>query len=353
MKTNILDKLKANNIAGRGGAGFPAHLKWHWTQQELATPKYVICNASEGEPLVSKDFYILKNFPEQVFWGMKIAMDFLETKHAYLNIQAPYYKKLHHKLDALILDYAMQGYQVKVFEEPPSYIGGEETALLNAIEGKRLEPRMKPPYPSQQGLFGKPTLVHNVETLFDIAAVERGTFEHRQFISVIDVNKRETILHLNEDLSVLEILQTTHSLPDFEYFVHIWGGASGLVLNSAQLNSQKMQGFGSIIVYPTTIEARELLLTWFEFYKNESCGKCTPCREGTYQLYQLVKDKQTIPWQEIMDILEVMEVSSFCALGTSLSIPVKSYCKNILKLNESAANDRDKVSMGGNDVRLD
>jgi len=334
MTTNILDKLKAVNLVGRGGAGFPAHIKWQWTQQEQATPKYVICNASEGEPLVSKDFYILKNFPEQVFLGMKVAMDFLETKQAYLNIQAPYYKKLHKKLDALILYYAEQDYQIHVFEEPPSYIGGEETALLNAIEGKRVEPRIKPPYPSQKGLFGKPTLVHNVETLFDIAAVEQGTFKHRQFISVIDVDKKETIQHLKKDLSVLDILQKTNSLPDCEYFVHIWGGASGLILNSAQLNKQKMQGFGSIVVYMASIETRVLLLKWFEFYKNESCGKCTPCREGTYQLYQLVKYNKTIPWQEIMDILEVMEESSFCALGKSLSIPVKSYCKNILKINK-------------------
>ena len=331
MNINILDKLKVLNIVGRGGAGFPAHSKWQWTQQEQATPKYVICNASEGEPQVSKDFYILKNFPEQVFLGMKVAMDFLETKQAYLNIQAPYYKKLYKKLDALILYYAEQDYQIHVFEEPPSYIGGEETALLNAIEGKRVEPRIKPPYPSQKGLFGKPTLIHNVETLFDIAAVVQGTFEHRQFISVTDVNNKETIVHLKEDLSVLDILQKTHSLPDCEYFVHIWGGASGLILNSGQLSKQEMQGFGSIVVYPASIETRTLLLKWFEFYKNESCGKCTPCREGTYQLYQLVKYNKIISWQEIMDILEVMETSSFCSLGKSLSIPIKSYYENIIK----------------------
>jgi NADH-quinone oxidoreductase subunit F len=103
-----------------------------------------------------------------------------------------------------------------------------------------------------------------------------------------------------------------------------------LVLNSTQIISQKMLGFGSIIIYPAALAARDLLLQWFDFYKNESCGKCTPCREGTYQLYQLVQSNKSIPWQEIMAILETLEVTSFCALGKALPVPVKSYYKNVL-----------------------
>lgn len=331
MKKNIIDKIKEANLTGRGGAGFPVFLKWQAVLQAQGSPKYVICNASEGEPLVSKDFYLLQNFPEQIFWGMKTAMDFLSSRQAYLNIQTPYYLKLQKKLDPLIKNYAQQGYQIHVFKEDPSYIGGEETALLNAIEGKRLQPRLKPPYPSEKGLFGKPTLIHNVETLFDIASLQQGTFTKRQFICVIDSDKKETVLHLEEDLTVLDILQQAEAVPNEGYFVHIWGGACGLILNSKQLAKQKMKGFGSIVVYPASIKTKELLLQWFEFYKNESCGKCTPCREGTYQLYQLLKSNKDIPWQEIMAILESMELSSFCALGKSLSVPVKSYYKNILK----------------------
>jgi [NiFe] hydrogenase diaphorase moiety large subunit len=326
---DILDKLKQLNLVGRGGAGFPTHLKWKSTQQAQGSPKYVICNASEGEPLINKDFYILKNFPEQVFLGMKVAMDFLENRQAYLNIQRPYYQKLKKTLDPLINEYKKQGYQIEVFEEQPSYIGGEETALLNAIEGKRVEPRLKPPYPSEFGLFGKPTLVHNVETFFDIAAIAQDKFEHRQFISIVDVNKTERILHIKEGMTVLEVLQTTKSIPECEYFVHLFGGASGLVLNSKQIISQKMHGFGSIILYPSALAARDLLLQWFEFYKNESCGKCTPCREGTYQLYQMLQSNKSIPWPEIMAILETLEVTSFCALGKALPVPVNSYYKNI------------------------
>jgi NADH:ubiquinone oxidoreductase subunit F (NADH-binding) len=330
MAKNILDKIEEAHLVGRGGAGFPVHLKWKFTQKAIGKPKYVVCNASEGEPLVTKDFYILKHHSERVFLGIKLAMDFLKTKKAYLNIQTPYYKKLKKPLDALIKKYADDGYDIKVFEEHPSYIGGEETALLNAIEGKRLQPRLKPPFPAESGLFSKPTLVHNVETLFDIAAVSDGSFEHRQFISVVNLKKKETILHLKEDLTVLEILEKTKSVPKEKYFVQVWGGASGLILNSQQIVTQKMKGFGSVVVYPADVNTRDLLLQWFEFYKDESCGKCTPCREGTYQLYQLLKSRKTIPWKEIFAILEPMESSSFCALGISVAVPVRSYYKNVL-----------------------
>ncbi len=329
MAKTIIDKLEEAHIVGRGGAGFPAHLKWRFTKKATGKPKYVVCNASEGEPLVSKDFYILKNHPEKVFLGMKLAMDYLKTKEAYFNIQAPYYKKLKKSLDALVSEYEKKGYHFRIFEEHPSYIGGEETALLNAIEGKRIQPRIKPPFPADAGLFGKPTLVHNVETLFDIALVHEGAFEHRQFISIVDLKKKEKILHLKEDLTVLEILQQTKTLPKTDFFVQVWGGASGLILNSKQIATTKMKGFGSVILYPADVNTRDLLLQWFEFYKDESCGKCTPCREGTYQLYKLVKSKKKIDWKEIFSILEPMEETSFCALGKSVAVPVRSYYKNI------------------------
>lgn len=329
MCADILAKIKSANLIGRGGAGFSVYLKWQASKQAQGSPKYVICNASEGEPLVRKDFYILQHYPEKVFLGMRLAMDFLQTKLAYLNIQAPFYQRLQPKLDNLIDLYAQQGYQISVFKEPPSYIGGEETALLNAIEGRPLQPRSKPPYPVEQGLFGKPTLVHNVETLFDIASVAQGDFAGRQFFSVIDLNHNEAILHLDQQLTVFEILQQAKALPKSDYFVHVCGGACGTILNSKQIKSQKMQGFGSIILYPASLSARELLGQWFTFYRDQSCGKCTPCREGTYQLCQLLKESDQIPWLPIMEIIETMELTSFCALGKSLANPVKSYYQNI------------------------
>ncbi len=126
-----------------------------------------------------KDLYILKNYPEKVIQGMVLALDYLDTKDAFLNINDKYYRQIKPKLDRIVGKHNRRGYNIKIFPKKPSYIGGEETALLNAIEGKRVEPRLKPPYPSIAGLFGKPTLINNVETFYNITCVNEGTFINR------------------------------------------------------------------------------------------------------------------------------------------------------------------------------
>lgn len=333
MKQNLTTKIKEAKLVGRGGAGFSTALKWEMVKKAKGQPKYVICNASEGELGVFKDFYILKKFPEQVIKGMVLAMDYLKTKQAYFNINKSYYRQTFHKLDPILQKYEKRGYKFTIFEETPSYIGGEETALLNAIEGKRLEPRRKPPYPVEVGLFGKPTLVHNVETLFNVAQVHDGKFEPKRFYCLSGKLRRPGVYHLPDNFTIYQILEATKNLPRFEFFVQIGGGASGLVLNQKQVKVQRMTGAGSLQVYKTSMEPRKLLLHWFKFYAKESCGKCTPCREGSYQLYELIKGSKRVPWKKIMEIVEVMGKTSFCALGKSIMIPVKSYMTNILKRN--------------------
>lgn len=327
---HILEKIKSAGLVGRGGAEFPTYRKWEFVKAAKGKPKYVVCNASEGEIGLFKDIQILRDHPEQVFSGMKLAMDYLETKKGYFNMNARYYRELHEKLEDIIEEYAKEGYDIKVFREHPSYIGGEETALLNAIEGKRTKPRLKPPFPAQKGLFGKPTLVHNVETLFNIAAVENGTYDGSRFYCLSGEIKHPGVYHLPADWSSWKVLEATGNEPAFPYFIQIGGSASGEVLNSEQAKEHPVTGAGSIEVYRMSIKPKDLLLKWLEFYKEESCGKCTPCREGTYQLYHLVKDSARIPWKSITDILELLETSSFCALGKSVPIAIRSYAKNIL-----------------------
>lgn len=331
MPENIITKIKNAGLVGRGGASFPTATKWEFVKKAKGNKKYVICNASEGELGIFKDIYILKNHLERVFKGLKIAMDFLETREAYFNLNLNYYHQIHEKFDILINEFKKQGYAIKVYKEKPSYPGGEETALLNAIEGKRLEPRLKPPYPADRGLFGKPTLIHNVETLFNIADVADGKFENKRFYCISGIAKYFGVFQLPADWSVLKVLKETNNIPHFDYFVQIGGSASGLVLNKNQLGKQEMIGAGSIEIYRKSINPHDLLLRWFTFYDNQSCGKCTPCREGTFQLHELLKSHKRIPWKKIMAILEVLEETSFCALGKSVPIPVKSYLKNILK----------------------
>lgn len=327
---NLITKIKQAKLVGRGGAGFPTALKWELTKKAKGRPKYVICNASEGEMGVFKDIYILENYPERVIKGMVLAMDYLGTKEAYLNINKNYYKKVKNKFNAILKIHQRKGYRFTIYQEEPSYIGGEEMTILNAIEGKRIQPRSKPPYPGDVGLFGKPTLINNVETFFNAAQVADGIYEPKRFYALSGKIKNPGVYHLPDDWNIQKVLEETENAPNFDFFTQIGGGASGLVINKKQASAQKMTGAGSLEVYPVTTKPRTLLLKWFKFYAEESCGKCTPCREGSYQLYQLVKNNKQIPWKKIMDNVELMQKTSFCALGQSIGIPVKSYLANVL-----------------------
>lgn len=327
---NLIQKIEKAGIVGRGGGCFPAHLKWQATKKSLSKAKYVVCNGSEGEPGVFKDIYILIHHPEQVIKGMALAMDYLKTKEGYFNFNKIYWKKIKKDFQKKLKPYQNKGYNFTIYEEDPSYIGGEEMALLNSIEGKEVQPRMKPPYSSEVGLFGKPTLVHNVETLYEIAQVEDENYDHTRYYSISGAAKKPGVYKLDKNLNIQEILEQTKNLPKFDFFVQIGGSASGLVLNKDQLKKQKMIGAGSIEIYKSNLKPIKLLKKWFEFYKIQSCGKCTPCREGSYQLHELIKNAKSIPWKKITPIIDSMDKTSFCALGKAIATPYRSYTKNIL-----------------------
>ena len=332
--TDILRKIEEANLVGRGGAAFPAHLKWKRIKKLEDTKKYVVCNASEGEIGVAKDIHILRNWPEKVIKGMLLAMDFLETKEAFINFNKNYYQEVKDKIDPLIDDSRKKAYLITIFQEEPSYIGGESGALLNAIEGKKTQPRPKDPSPSLTGIHGNPVLLHNVETLYNIALVEEGKFNHTRFSTVLGV-KEPGVYEFRDDITVAEALRQTNNYPDFDFFVQVGGGASGLVMTKEQAETASLTGCGSIEVYPADTKPYDLLKKWFDFYKEESCGHCTPCREGSWQLWKAfenLEDHDKIPWPMIARISRDMEETSFCGLGKSLPVPVESYMKNILKM---------------------
>lgn len=330
MTNDIVAKIQKAGLVGRGGAGYPTAQKWQEVKKARAEKKYVICNASEGEIGLFKDLHILKHFPEQVVKGVILALDYLNAKEAFFNLNKKYYRQVGAQLRPLISKRNRQGYQIKIFIEEPSYIGGEETALLNAIEGKRTEPRLKPPYPSRAGLFGQPTLINNVETFYNVACLADGVFEHKRFYCLSGKIKHPGVYHLPDDWSVEKILKETGNVPDFEFFIQIGGSASGIVLNQNQIKDQKMTGAGGLEIYDQKSDPKKLLLRWLSFYQKESCGKCAPCRMGAFNLYQLVKNSRGVPWQQIFEILETMKETSFCALGRLVSEPIYSYYSNIL-----------------------
>lgn len=329
MKNSLINKIEKAGLVGRGGAEYPTAKKWREVKMTPGNEKYVVCNASEGEPGMFKDLYILKNHLEKVVQGMVLALDYLKSKDAFLNINEKYYRQIKPKLAKVIKKYNRRGYNVQIFSKEPSYIGGEETALLNAIEGKRVEPRLKPPYPSLAGLFNKPTLINNVETFYNVAYVDDNIFVDNRFYSVSGKVKKKGVYFLPVDLTVEEILKKTGNYPNFEFFVQVGGSAAGPVFNFKQIKKQKMIGAGGLEVYDRKTDAKKIILRWVKFYQNESCGKCGPCRMGTYQLYDLIKKNKNVPWREIFEILETTEETSFCALGKSVSIPINSYYANV------------------------
>lgn len=331
-ESDLLAKIEQAGLVGRGGASFPVHLKWQRIKSLENPKKYVVCNASEGEPSVKKDWHILDNFTAEVFKGMILTMSFLETKEAYLNINQDYYRQLKAKIDPLVDVCQKKGYLINIFEEEPSYIGGETGALLNAIEGKKTEPRASSPSPSLTGIFGNPTLVHNVETFYDVARVAAGTFEPTRFSTLLGV-KNSGVYEVSNTQKVAEILRETNNYPDFAFFAQIGGGASGEVITAEQAADYELIGCGSIEVFPLETKAHEFLSKLFSFYARESCGKCTPCRDGSWQLQKIITEieqSEEIPWDKISPIIQAMDKSSFCDLGRSIVLPIRSYAKNIL-----------------------
>jgi len=176
---DIITKLKKAELIGRGGAAFPTWQKWEMVESTKAKNKYIICNVAEGEPGVFKDGFILENYPEEVVEGVKIALDSFDNSSAYIYLRKDYYEKFKSKLEELI-----KNTRIKLFKKPGGYLCGEETTVIAAIEGRRLEPSIRPPFPPQAGVFGCPTLINNLETFYHIAKVAKGEYKKTRFYTI-------------------------------------------------------------------------------------------------------------------------------------------------------------------------
>jgi len=322
---DILSKIQQAGLVGRGGAGFPVAKKWEAVKVALGDKKYVVCNAAEGEPGVLKDGYILEHYPDKVIDGIKIAIDFLSAEKAYIYLNYHYHKKLGKKLSFLL-----KGSKIEIFVKPikAGYIGGEESAVLNAIEGKRIEPRLKPPFPTTAGLWGCPTLINNVETFYNVSLAGSGKFANKRFYTVTGDCLNEGVYELPDNLTIEKVLKQTKNYPNFTFFSQIGGNASGEVLNSSQLK-RPVSGAGSITVYSLgKNNFKKIIKGWLNFFVNESCGQCTACREGTYRLNEIFS-KEKIDWPLFNILLDNLSDASFCALGGSAPVAIKSFIKNV------------------------
>lgn len=334
---NFIEQLKNSGLLGRSGSNFPVWKKWEAVKNADSAKKYVICNASEGEPEVFKDEYILENYLPEVINGIKIALQEIGAQTAYIYLNKNFYQKFKTKLTNLI-----ENLPIELFQKPTGYLAGEETSLLNAIEGKRLEPRIKPPYPTEAGLWEKPTLINNVETFYWVSKIAKNEYKNKRFYCISGDPSlpsgqapNKGVFELPENYTIEQVLRETKNYSDFPFFVQAGGGAVGKILLASELN-QPINGLSSIIIFKKeTTNPMDLMKKWADFLMQENCDKCAPCREGIYRIKEILQQVQDEfcenDKQILEDIFEAMEKTSLCPFGRIAALPFKSALEKLLK----------------------
>lgn len=348
---DICQELLESDLKGRGGAGFPTGLKWRYAASEKDPVKYIICNADEGEPGTFKDREILDQVPEKVFCGMAIASRAIGAKMGYIYLRGEY-KFLIPKLNEELLkfhktmDEINLNFRIQIRLGSGAYICGEESALFESIEGKRGEPRNKPPYPTKSGLFGKPTAINNVETLVYTVMIMRygaahfkelGTKDSRgsKVFSVSGDTPKAGIFELELGMSVDEFV---YEFGDGDTKAVQVGGASGFCVPRKKFE-ETIIGFegvptgGSMKLFNSTRSMYNVLHNYLDFFTEESCGQCTPCRVGCQQLLKGVEavkrgDKNSKYLDELVKLAKTMKRASKCGLGQSVGNAFGSIVEN-------------------------
>lgn len=360
---DLINEIEVAGLRGRGGAGFPAHIKWRTVSDTPADQRYIVCNADEGDSGTFSDRMIMEGDPDALIEGMAIAGYACGASHGYIYLRSEYPIALHELKRSISRAYEQNllgnnvfdsdfSFDLQVFVGAGAYICGEETSLLESLEGKRGQIRAKPPLPAIAGLFNKPTLVHNVITLASVpslidlggkdygalgVAPSCGTIPFQiagnvKFGGLIELEFGHTVRELVEDYG-----GGTRSGRPFRC-VQI-GGPLGAYLSEAELDTpltyEAMQaigagiGHGGLVVFDDTVDLREQAEYAFEFCEIESCGKCTPCRIGSVRGKELVQrlpqtSNKEADIQLIHELCDVMENASLCQMGGMTPIPVRS-----------------------------
>jgi [NiFe] hydrogenase diaphorase moiety large subunit len=340
----ILQELKTSGLKGRGGAGFPTSTKWMLTAAANADKKYVVCNADEGEPGTFKDRVLLLEYPELVFDGMVIAGYTIGAKYGIVYLRGEYeymLKSLESFLDQMRKDnflgkniLGMEGidFDISIRLGSGAYVCGEETALIESLEGYRGEPRNRPPYPVNTGFKGYPTVVNNVETLASVPHIimkggdwfrEYGTDKSTgsKLFSVSGDCEKPGVYELPWGTTINELLKIVGA--EKIKAVQI-GGASGVCLPKEQFNRQlayeDAATGGSVMIFNDKRNMIKILKNFLEFFVEESCGQCTPCRIGNVRLLEGVKkienNEMTFAYiNSLKDLGRTMQVACKCGLG--------------------------------------
>jgi NADH:ubiquinone oxidoreductase subunit F (NADH-binding)/NADH:ubiquinone oxidoreductase subunit E len=370
----VLDIVEASGLQGRGGAGFPVGRKWKFVAGAKGSPKYMICNADESEPLIFKDRVLIDINPHQILEGIIIGGYACGASEAWIYIRGEYEYQAR-RLERAIQQAEEKGYlgenilgsrfsfKIHMHRGAGAYICGEETALIESLEGKRGEPRMRPPYPPSYGFRGKPTAVNNVESYTAVPNILRNGVDWWRSLSnystpgtkmymVLGHVKNPGLFEAPFGLTLRQIINDFGGgmLDGSEFQFALCGGAAGTIVNESMLDvpidfvsSQKgvSLGAGSFLITDQNVSPVAFLREILHFFAAESCGKCTPCRVGTWRSMEILTDMAAGKGKagnvaELKALSENMLQASFCALGQSVPIPMNSAMKNFAEAFEKA-----------------
>lgn len=359
---SVLSEVETSGLTGRGGAGFPVGRKWRFVSQAARTPKYILCNADESEPLIFKDRVLIDNDPHQILEGMAIAGYACGANEGFIYIRGEYVRQAERLERAIrqaeekgLLGETIQGsdfsFHVHVHLGAGAYICGEETALIESLEGKRGEPRLRPPYPPSYGYMGFPSLVNNVESFAAVPAIicnGAGWYKNLSAYPTAGTKLYMLMGHINQPglfeapfgLTLRQAIEDFGGgmLPGSTFKFALTGGAAGTIVPPSLMeihmdyaSGQKGAGLGAgaFLICDQSVSVVAFLREELRFFAAESCGKCTPCRVGTWRAFEILSRMadgkgQSGDIAELKALSDVMLNSSFCGLGQSVPIPMNS-----------------------------
>ncbi len=358
----LIQLVKDSGLRGRGGAGFPTGMKWGFIPQGDGKPHYLVVNADESEPGTCKDIPLMMANPHELVEGVIISSYAIRASHAFIYLRGEVVHVLRRLQNAVAEAYAagylgrnIQGsgfdLELTVHAGAGAYICGEETALLDSLEGRRGQPRLRPPFPAVAGLYASPTVVNNVESIASVPVIVRNGAEWFSAMGT-EKSKGMTLYSLSGHvarpgqyeaplgITLRELLDMTGGMREGRR-LKFWtpGGSSTPILTDAHLDvpldyegvgaAGSMLGTKALQVFDETTCVVRAVLRWTEFYAHESCGKCTPCREGTYWLVQILRrleegDGTQEDLAKLLDLCDNILGRSFCALGDGATSPITS-----------------------------
>lgn len=362
----VIAEINASGLQGRGGAGFPTGAKWDFCRKAPGKTKYVICNADESEPLIFKDRVLIETNPHRLVEGITICGYACGAKEAWIYIRGEY------ESQALLLEQAIRqaeekgflgkniqggdfSFKIHVHRGAGAYICGEETALIESLEGRRGEPRLRPPYPPTYGYRGCPTVVNNVETLTDVAWILSKGGDWWRSLSdyatpgvkiymVLGHVQNPGLFEAPFGLTLRQVIDEFGGgmLAGSKFKCALTGGAAGTIVNESLLDtpldyaSAKLGislGAGAFLVCDQRVSVVALLRELLHFFSKESCGKCVPCRVGSERAFEILTAmtngrSQESDVTELQTLSQAMLAASFCGLGQAISVPMDTALKN-------------------------